>query len=192
MACQQVHSTHVAVVTEKDAGKGTLTLADAVPETDGMVTDCRRLPLLISYADCVPILLTDTRTGAVGAVHGGWRGSVGKIVPHALEVMKEAFGTRPQDVAAGIGPSIGPCCYEVSQEVADRAGAWPGCLTPHGAGHWMLDLWQLNTLELLEAGVPREQIFRADCCTSCHRDRFFSYRAEKGKTGRLYAVIYRR
>ena len=114
---------------------------------------------MISYADCVPILLTDTRTGAVGAVHGGWRGSVGKIVPHALEVMKEAFGTRPQDVAAGIGPSNGPCCYEVSQEVADRAGAWPGCLTPHGAGHWMLDLWQLNTLELLEAGVPREQIF---------------------------------
>ena len=80
----------------------------------------------------------------------------------------------------------------MSQEVADRAGVWPGCLTPHGPGHWMLDLWQLNTLELLDSGVPREQIFRADCCTSCHRDRFFSYRAEKGKTGRLYAVIYRK
>lgn len=192
VACQQVHSTHVAVVTERDAGKGTLTLADAIPETDGMVTDCHRLPLLISYADCVPILLADTRTGAVGAVHGGWRGSVGKIVPHALNVMKEAFGTEPGDVVAGIGPSIGPCCYEVGQEVADRAAEYPSCLTPHRPGHYMLDLWQLNTLELLEAGVPREQIYRADCCTSCHKDRFFSYRAEKGKTGRLYAVIYRK
>ena len=192
VACQQVHSTHVAVVTERDAGKGTLTLADAIPETDGMVTDCHRLPLLISYADCVPILLADTRTGAVGAVHGGWRGSVGKIVPHALNVMKEAFGTEPGDVVAGIGPSIGPCCYEVGQEVADRAAEYPSCLTPHGPGHYMLDLWQLNTLELLEAGVPREQIYRADSCTSCHKDRFFSYRAEKGKTGRLYAVIYRK
>lgn len=192
VACQQVHGTHVAVVTEKDAGKGIYSLEDAIPETDGMVTDCSQLPLLISFADCVPILLVDPKRGAIGAVHAGWRGSVGKILPQALEVMEEAFGTEPRDVMAGIGPSIGPCCYEVSQEVADRAAAYPSCLKPHGTGHYLLDLWELNTLELMEAGVPREQIFRADCCTSCHRDRFFSYRAEKGKTGRLYGVIYKK
>ena len=75
VACQQVHGTHVAVVTEKDAGKGIYSLEDAIPEPDGMVTDCPQLPLLISFADCVPILLVDPKRGAIGAVHAGWRGS---------------------------------------------------------------------------------------------------------------------
>lgn len=95
VACQQVHGTHVAVVTEKDAGKGIYSLEDAIPETDGMVTDCPQLPLLISFADCVPILLADPKRGAIGAVHAGWRGVWGRSSPRPWKSWRKPSGRTP-------------------------------------------------------------------------------------------------
>lgn len=192
VTCNQVHSTRIVRVTEADAGKGAFTYEDTLPQTDGLITDCRNLPLLLVFADCVPILLVDTCSNAIGLVHAGWRGSVAGIAKKAVEQLAEAFGCQPHNLAVGIGPSIGPCCYEVDEAVRSQAEAYASCFTPGREGHYQLDLWKMNTLQLLEAGVPQEMIFRSDYCTCCHQGDFFSYRGEHGKTGRLAGILFRK
>lgn len=192
VTCAQVHGTNVVPVTYAQAGRGAYALSDTIPEADGLITDCRNLPLMLFYADCVPVLLVDRKGPAIGVVHAGWRGSVGRIVQKAIRAMEETYGTRPEHLAAGIGPSIGPCCYEVDERVHEKALAFPTCFTPHGEGHYLLDLWQLNKLQLLEAGVLEQYIYTAGVCTCHHVTQFFSHRKEKGKTGRLAAILYRK
>lgn len=189
--CAQVHGTNLVRVTEAEAGRGALDLATTIPETDGLVTSCRDLPLMLFYADCTPVLLVDTKGPAIAVLHAGWRGSVGRIAQKGVEALQKWYGTRPEDIVAGIGPSIGPCCYEVDDKVRDHAPGFEDCFRPSGIGHYMLDLWKLNEHQLLQAGVKPEHIYVAGICTSCHNDRYFSYRKEKGKTGRLAAVLWR-
>ena len=192
VTCAQVHGTRVVPVTLAQAGRGAFALNDTIPETDGLITDCRNLPLMLFYADCVPVLLVDRKGPAIGVIHAGWRGSVGHIVQNAVQAMAEAYGTKPGNLSAAIGPSIGPCCYEVDERVHEKALAYQGCFTPHGEGHYLLDLWQLNKLQLMEAGILAENILKAGVCTCHHVDQFFSHRKEKGKTGRLAAILYRK
>ena len=192
VTCAQVHGTHVVPVTQAQAGRGAYDLSATIPDADGLITDCRNLPLMLFYADCVPVLLVDRKGPAFGVVHAGWRGSVGRIVQKAIRTMKDTYGTRPENLTAGIGPSIGPCCYEVDERVHEQALDFPTCFQPHGEGHYLLDLWQLNKLQLLEAGVPEQHILTAGVCTCHHVNQFFSHRKEKGKTGRLAAILYRK
>jgi YfiH family protein len=141
--------------------------------------------LLLRYADCTPVLLADPKAGAVAAVHAGWRGSAVRAASAAVEALSEVFGSRPQDIVAGIGPAIGPCCYEVGQDVVDAFSDRPELFF-----EGRLDLWAANHQALVEAGVPAEQIEVAGICTQCESERFFSHRANGGQpAGRFAAVI---
>lgn len=189
----QVHGDHIAVVTEAEAGRGAKSYGDSIAETDALITNTPNLPLMLCYADCTPILFLDPVHRAVGIAHGGWKGTVARIAQQTVLRMQQAFDSRPKDVLAAIGPSIGPCCFEVGEEVADKfRDAFPGheqeiiddlALKPH------VNLWQANRLQLLDAGVLPEHITMANYCTSCHHDQLFSYRADGGRTGRLAAII---
>jgi len=196
---KQVHGTNVAVVPAGHTGP-------AFEDTDALVTARRDVPLTILTADCTAIFLFDPVNRAVGLAHAGWRGTVAGIAVSTLERMHTEFGSRPHDVIAAIGPSIGPCCYEVGAEVVDAfvmqqpdiaeevladpdfasAGSFRAGVNE---GKKMLDLWRANELILMEAGVMEDRIEIARLCTSCRTDLFYSHRAEKGVTGRFAGVI---
>jgi YfiH family protein len=147
--------------------------------------------LMLRFADCVPILLHDPVRGVVGLAHAGWRGTVSGMSQAVVRTMVDQMGCCPKDIRAGVGPSIGPCCYEVGEDVAEAAlDAFPdadGILKPKANGRWYLDLWAANRRQLASAGVVKVKVARI--CTACHTDEWFSHRAEQGKTGRLGALI---
>ena len=180
----QVHSTTVRVVDERSRGQ-------VCPETDALVTDAPNVALMLRFADCVPILLCDPVRSVVGLAHAGWRGTVAGMAGAVVQAMVHEMGCRPEDIRAGIGPSIGPCCYEVGEEVAEAASSAlagaSGLLESKPNGRWHLDLWAANRRQLAEAGVCSIEV--AGICTACRTDEWFSHRAERGKTGRLGAVI---
>ena len=120
--CAQVHGSKVVCVTEGLIGSGAVDFADTIADTDALITDLPNVPLLLFYADCVPVLLADTETGAVGLAHAGWRGSVGEIALKTVQMMCRHYGCNPEKMLAAIGPSIGSCCYEVDDKVL-TAGA---------------------------------------------------------------------
>jgi polyphenol oxidase len=163
---------------------------------DALITACRGAMLAMRFADCVPVLLYDPSHEAVGLAHAGWRGSAAGIASRTVRAMSQAFDTRPQDVLAGIGPSIGQCCYEVGHPVIQHVSAhfpWWREVVSDETGRLRLDLWEANRRQLLDAGLPDEQIAVAGICTSCHTEDFYSHRREHrqeaGVTGRFTAVI---
>lgn len=184
---KQTHTDCIRVVTQADAGKGIARESD-IEDTDGLMTQCRGIPLMVFSADCVPLLLLDPVRGAAAAIHAGWRGTVKGIGGKAVRLMGEAFGSRPGDILAAIGPSLGPCCFAFSQEEA-------GALFPkayHAARREdkvYIDLWAMNRDQLAAQGVPLNQIEVAGVCTVCQADRYYSYRAHREHTGRQGAVI---
>ncbi|MBQ5348576.1 MAG: peptidoglycan editing factor PgeF [Phascolarctobacterium sp.] len=183
--CQQVHGSKVVRVTEELIGSGAKDFVNTIADTDALITDIPDVPLLLFYADCVPVLLADVETGAIGLAHAGWRGTVANIGAKTLAAMVEAFGTKPENVLAAIGPSIGACCYEVDDFVRDQASGYEEFFAAKGGGKYQLDLWGMNVKQLVEAGVPQDNISVAGVCTNDNVDLFCSYRAEQGKTGRM-------
>lgn len=185
---RQIHGNHVKVVGEKE--KGHLIL-----ETDALITNTLGVALLIKIADCVPILLVDTRKKAVGVVHAGWRGTVQEITRLAVNHTEDHFGTNPQDLVVGIGPSIGPCCYEVDAPVIEQFRSKfkyaDKLFSKQKNVHAHLDLWEANKIQLIEAGVKEHNIEIAGICTFDNSDMFFSER-KGGRTGRFGAVIWTR
>jgi polyphenol oxidase len=194
---RQVHGRAVVVLRAGEA------LPAAAPEADAFVSSSRDVAVAIRVADCVPLLMADRTRGVVAAVHAGWRGTAARAAVAALETLEHEFGTRPADVVAAIGPSIGACCYEVGTELVDAFAA---------AGHerYLIDRWFLapapprgsrerptlrldvagaNRDQLLLAGVPEEQIHSSGLCTAMHLDVLTSYRAERDTAGRLAGVI---
>ncbi len=147
--------------------------------------------LLLRFADCVPLMLYNAARHAFGLVHVGWRGLFAGIVPHTLLALQQAFGCEPYHIVAGIGPAIGPCCYEVGSDVVVRAkqtfGADSSLLRPQPNGAVHFDLPGAVRHQLQEHGV--ERIEDSGLCTSCHTDEFFSHRAERGNTGRFAAML---
>ncbi len=210
---RQTHSSLVHRVGRAHAGE------EATLRGDGLMTDEPGVALGIQTADCVPVLVADRRLGAVAAFHAGWRGTLKRIVEHGVGRMRMEFGSRPEDLRAAVGPSIGPCCYGVGEDVEHEfrsqfryAGElfaevydsdpirkkYPMLfLTQRAPGHsdlgpaLHLDLGEANRRQLLDAGLREEAIERMPDCTSCRTDLFFSYRAEGGFTGRMLAVIAR-
>lgn len=181
----QVHSADTVIVQGHVPNRRWLARAD------GMVTDRPNLPLTMRFADCTPIVLYDPVRHVAGIAHAGWRGTVLGAAVSALNALQAAYGTRPQDVQAGIGPSIGPERYQVGEElvgaVRDAFGALDGLIHRADDGSAYLDLWAANRLALERAGVA--QIETAGLCTATRTDEFFSHRAEQGRTGRFGAVI---
>lgn len=178
----QVHGDRVHRVSADDAGR-------TIPATDALISDVPGLLLLGRYADCVPVLLFDPIKGAVGLAHAGWRGTVQRIAAKAVEAMTGAFDSRAEDMRAVIGPSIGPCCFEVGNQVLEVfRDAYPdpasGIADVEGG---RVNLWRANALQLEECGVRVIDV--AGLCTACHVDRFYSHRREKGNTGRFAVAI---
>jgi hypothetical protein len=192
---RQVHGNDVLVVDPALAGREQFPrlLLDDDYLYDAMVTDVPGLGLTISTADCLPIFLVDPRHRAIGAVHAGWRSSVERIVERALRQMHEVYRTDPAECYAALGPGIRGCCYEVDAPVITRlegaCNAWQDCVKATGEDHWMLDLAHLNIAILGETGVSRDRVLDTGLCTACRNDLFYSYRAEKPKTGRMMSII---
>jgi YfiH family protein len=155
---------------------------------DAIVTDKPGVAIGIKTADCAPVLLFDRRNKAIAAVHAGWRGTALGIAGKAVRVMAENFRTRPEDLSAVIGPSIGPCCYEVDEpvfEAMSRLGDTGRVLRPgKREGRWMFDLPLANRIQLERAGMQPGRIFTSGLCTCCRADLFFSHRRDGAKTGR--------
>jgi hypothetical protein len=147
--------------------------------------------LYMRFADCVPVLLYDPVRAAVAMAHAGWLGTVRGASRVAVEIMISQFGSRPGDILAAIGPSIGPDHYEVGQDVLDQVAAAFGDeakgLVERRDGRSYLDLWASNRFQLQQAGVKHVEV--AGLCTACHTDDWFSHRAEVGRTGRFGALI---
>jgi YfiH family protein len=180
----QVHSAEVIVADAPNAPWSYLGQADS------LITNRPEVTLFLRFADCVPILLYDPRRHAAGVVHAGWRGTLLKAPAAAVRAMADRYGSRPGDILAGIGPSIGPCHYAVGPEVIhETRAAFPNRdeLLPAVNGGHHLDLWAANELALRESGV--NQIEQGRVCTACHTGDFFSHRAAQGKTGRFGALI---
>ena len=191
----QTHTTNVRRVTREDEGKGVIRERD-YRDVDGLITDVPGITLVTFYADCVPLYLVDPVHHAIGLSHSGWRGTVRRMGQVTMDAMKEAFGTRPENVTACIGPSICRDCFEVGEEVAEafadafdpkyrdalyRANAKPG--------KYQLDLWKANEIIFQEAGVPKEQIHTTNICTMCNSDYLFSHRRVGEERGNLAAFL---
>lgn len=191
--CQQVHGNKVAVVTESQAGAGFLDYANSIPDTDAMITNVPELPLMLFFADCTPILLADPVHKAVGIAHGGWKGTFASIVEKTVRAMEREYHSCPKDILAAIGPSIGSCCYQIGDDLAEKFKEnfpeFQREILSGSKGNIHLDLQKANTLQLLRAGLKPEHIENAHVCTCCCSEQFFSYRADNGKTGRIAAVI---
>ena len=191
---QQVHDGGVKVVTEGLQGRGAITQETALEETDSLVTDIPSVCLVVLVADCLPLLFYDTKKNIIGAAHAGWRGTVRCVTQNTVRVLRERFGSVPQDILVGMGPCIGPCCYEVGEDVISEVNeisvgkeGFINKRTPDGRGY--LDLWKSNESQLLQMGIPEENIESSGLCTYCNHSSFFSHRHEKGGTGRFGAGI---
>ena len=185
----QIHTDIVRVVTEKDC-LGSLSHRD-YPACDALITSCPGIALMVFAADCTPILLCDPVTGAVGAVHAGWRGTALGIAARAAETMASAFGCDPKNIRAAIGPNIGPCCFLTDRDVPDAMLAALGAeaepfIRPMN-DKFLVDLKGLNALWLRRSGVTDIEI--SDSCTVCESHRFWSHRVTKGQRGSQGAVI---
>lgn len=180
VSAPQVHGASVWAV-EGDA--------PAPAEADILTTAETGRFLSQRFADCVPVLLWDAAHHAVATAHAGWRGTALGVGKLAVEALGKRYGSRPRDVFAAIGPSIGPCCYDVGPDVIEAFSAYPECQRPAGRGKARLDLWELNRRALLEAGVAEARIEVARLCTRCHSDVFFSHRAGGSRAGRFGSLI---
>jgi len=168
-------------------------LLDERAKFDALITRLPGLALVVTTADCLPILIHDPIRAAVAAVHAGWRGTAKRIAARALGAMREAYGTDPADCRAAIGPGIRGCCFEVDAAVTDSMAAalpnWEKHARANRSGHWLLDLAEVNRAILEAAGVRADCIEDVGLCTSCRNALFFSHRAEKGRTGRMMNFI---
>jgi len=181
----QVHGSRV-MTTSRPRMK-----SEEHPKADGILTNAPNVTLLMRFADCVPIFLYDPIKGVVGLVHAGWQGTVAKIVVSAVQVMIDEYDSKPEDILAGIGPSIGPDHYEVGEDVITRVKeSFSECadrFLDRRNGLTYFDLWGANYHLLEIAGVKK--IEAAAICTACHPQDWYSHRRENGKTGRFGAII---
>ncbi len=190
----QCHSTNVAIVDENGRGRGALEKDTALVNTDGMVTNVKNICLSVQVADCVPVLLYDPVHQVIASLHAGWRGTVRKIAQEAISKMVQNYGSKAEDIYAGLGPSNGPCCYEVGDDVYREArialGSVKDIIIPtQQPGKYIFDQWEANIRQLKDAGVKEENIELAGICSQCQSDKFYSSRADEGVTGRFMAGI---
>ncbi len=184
---EQVHSNAVRVIGPGDKGAGRLTREDAIADTDAFITDETGILLAAFYADCVPILFVDPANRAIGLAHAGWKGTALQIAERTIQRMEDAFGSRPSELLAAIGPSIGGCCYEVDERVMSQVGI--DSPKPKENGRYMLDLKEVNRQFMIRTGMKPNHIEHSGYCTCCSTDLFFSHRGENGRTGRMAAWI---
>ena len=187
IVANQTHSDNIKIITKKET-KGWKSLTDAIEDCDALITDLKGVVLSVLTADCVPVLLYNKEKEVVAAVHAGWKGTKAQIVFKTVQKMKEVYGSDPKDIIAGIAPSIGRCCYEVGEDVAQHFFDIPEGFSAKGS-KYMLDLPYINKQQLLHAGILEENIEMSNICTACEVEHFFSYRKEQGCSGRFMSMI---
>lgn len=191
----QIHGDRVVRVDESFFAQDTSVCHALLEGADAVTTDCSRTCVAVSTADCIPVLLCDEARHAVAAVHAGWRGTVLRIAETVLESMHTAYGTKPEEVTAVIGPGISIAAFEVGDEVCDAFAAagfdmnkisrrFPAASAP-AEEKWHIDLWEANRLSLLRAGIQPQRIHLAGICTYTHSGRFFSARRAGIRSGRI-------
>lgn len=184
LTVQQVHGTDVLMIDQENPDVSHFLKV----ECDAVVTNQPGIMIGVLVADCFPVLIHDPQRKVVAAVHAGWRGAAGGIIGKTVKAMQESFGSRPQELLAAVGPGIGAHKYEVDRPVRDafRAGAgnWERISTEVELGKWRLDLRRSCLIQLEEAGVDPARTEASEEDTCCHRELFFSYRRDGGKTGR--------
>ena len=193
----QVHGRRVVVIRDAED------VPSPATEADALISIVPRIGIAVRAADCVPLLMADPVSGAVAAVHAGWRGTAAGIAQETVQTMRREFGAKPEHLLAAIGPSIAPCCYEVGSDLVDAFAAagherhliarWFAIPPPPRGSRerppLRLDVAGANRDQLLLAGVPESQIFLSGLCTAMHLDVLTSYRAEKERAGRIAGVI---
>jgi purine-nucleoside/S-methyl-5'-thioadenosine phosphorylase / adenosine deaminase len=190
--CDQAHGRAVHVVSAKDRGRGSLSLADAIGDADALVTAEPGIVLAVMVADCVPIVIYDPVAHVLACVHAGWRGTVARVSEAAVAAMR-GLGASPENMIAGLGPAISPDKYQVGDDVVRAAkeglgGAAAEVIRPDGTGKWLFDLWAANRIVLGEAGLADGQVHAAAIPTgSSGSGLFFSHR-EARPCGRFAAV----
>ncbi len=185
----QVHGTKVALIEETTAGAGAFSLIGAIPETDALITKKPGVILAVFTADCTSIFIYDPVTPAIGLVHAGWRGTINGIASIAVKQMADEFGTIPGDCLVAMGPSICGACFGVDRQLAERFAKVHSQVVIEDEFGSKIDLQTFNKLDLIGIGVSPDHIYETQLCTNCQPDRFFSYRAEHGKTGRMMGII---
>lgn len=189
VSAQQVHGVHAHLVEKKDQGRGTREQESAIAACDALVTRAS-LGLMAFFADCVPIFFFCPETGTIGLAHAGWKGTVHNIVKEVIKLL-QSQGSIAEKCQVAIGPCIGPCCYEVGEDLAclvrEKIPFWESILISTEKGDH-LHLAEINRQWLLSEGVLAENIAISGECTACHPESFYSYRRE-GKTGRMSGVI---
>ncbi len=187
IVANQTHSSNITIISTKKS-IGWESDSEAIRDCDALITNQKGVMLTILTADCVPILLFDTRLKIASAIHAGWRGTKEKITIKTIKKMRDEFGSNPKDIIAGVAPSIGRCCYEVDWSVAQHFSNYKNPFDKRG-DKYMLDLPLINYQQLLNSGLSRENIELSHICTSCKVDSFFSYRKENGCSGRFMSMI---
>ncbi len=181
---KQIHSAQVYVVEDKP-------FAEEL-EGDALITATPDQPIGIYTADCVPVILYDPVTHTTGVVHAGRAGTEKGIVPAAINRMVECFGVNTATLKVAMGPSIGPCCYEVKEDCLDgfkeQFPNWNRWVREHTEGKVLLDLWKANQDQAIAEGVPEVSVFLSGECTACHAERWYSYRREGDRAGRMLTV----
>lgn len=190
VVARQTHEAQIREVGRKDAGKGWRTLRTAFRRTDGLITSVPGLPVAITIADCLPILLADSRGRAVAAVHAGWRGLTKGVISAAIETFQTKYGILPGELQAAIGPSIGPGAFTVKGEALKLLRKILPAAVKHSGNKpgARFDLWKAAVYILKKSGIRPKNIFVLRQCTGTQPKLYFSHRSE-GETGRMLGVI---
>ncbi|MCT4544191.1 MAG: peptidoglycan editing factor PgeF [Vallitalea sp.] len=190
----QIHKDIIKIVTSKDKGKGILKESDIIG-VDALITNESKVPLVTFYADCVPIFFLDPVKKVIALSHAGWRGTVKKIGAKTVNKMVSEFHSDANDILVAIAPSIGPCCFEVEEEVVlefknvFNIDDQNKIINKKSEKKYNIDLWAANKLILLDAGINEKNITITDICTKCNKKELFSHRGSNGKRGSLAAIM---
>jgi len=193
---KQVHGDNICIINSSLRGTHPVDGShhSLLPiEADAIITNIKNLPIGVFTADCLPIVLADIRGRVVGIIHAGRVGTSLEITKKTVGKIKENFGISAEEIIAAIGPGIGGCCYEVDEKsinpFKDRLEYFEKIAIEKYNGRWMLNLIGVNKIQLMESGLKSENIFTAEFCTSCHNDKFFSYRREGKTAGRMVSFV---
>lgn len=182
---KQVHGSTIRIVDENNIGE--------IAEADGMITNLAKTPILTFVADCVSIGIIDTNKKVIGVAHAGWKGTFEEIGYKLIDEMVQKFESKREDIVAIIGPSIGPCCYEVGEDLIQKFNHkftnMDNSFCIIREGKYFLDLWKLNENILIDSGIKRENIVNLNLCTYCTTDLFHSYRKDNGTSKRMGLIL---
>jgi len=195
VAAQQVHKDNISIIEKKEKSKGALQYYDGITESDALITDISGIPLLMCYADCVPIFILDPIKKVIALIHSGRRGTEMELTLKTLFKMQKIFETNPHSCLAAIFPSIGPCCYSIKEQ-HEIDSYWANEdkfngeeISKQNKSERRLNLRKANYWQLIKAGLQEKNIFVNEICTADHPELFFSYRRDKGNTGRMAAIF---